>query len=71
MIESYAPVYKRIKRKKTGDHLLVINPADIHIGKYANKLETGDGYDVETACMRVLDGIDGLILVKSVAEVIR
>tara|TARA_Y100000356_G_scaffold134085_1_gene142540 strand:- start:5138 stop:6229 length:1092 start_codon:yes stop_codon:yes gene_type:complete len=61
MIESYAPVYKSIKRKKTGDHLLVINPADIHIGKYANKLETGDGYDVETACMRVLEGIDGLI----------
>ena len=59
-IEGYSPDYKEIKRKK-GTHLLVINPADIHIGKYANELETGEAYDCETAVMRVLEGVQGLI----------
>ena len=59
-IEGYSPDYKTIKRKK-GNHLLVINPADIHIGKYANELETGENYDSETAVGRVLEGVQGLI----------
>ena len=59
-IEGYSPDYKKIKREK-GTHLLVINPADIHIGKYANELETGEAYDCETAVMRVLEGVQGLI----------
>ena len=59
-IEGYSPDYKKIKREK-GNHLLVINPADIHIGKYANALETGEEYDCETAVKRVLEGVQGLI----------
>ncbi len=59
-IEGYSPDYEKIKRKK-GNHLLVINPADIHIGKYASALETGEEYDCETAVMRVLEGVQGLI----------
>ena len=59
-IEGYSPEYEKIKRKK-GNHLLVINPADIHIGKYASALETGEEYDCETAVMRVLEGVQGLI----------
>tara|TARA_R110002020_G_scaffold162915_1_gene348811 strand:- start:4929 stop:6014 length:1086 start_codon:yes stop_codon:yes gene_type:complete len=59
-IEQYSPDYKTIRRKK-GQHLLVINPADIHIGKYANELETGEKYDCETAVARVLEGVEGLI----------
>ena len=60
-IEGHSPYYPPKERKNTyGNHLLVINPADIHIGKYANDLETGSGYDVETACMRVLEGLEGL-----------
>jgi len=59
-IEEYSPDYEKIKRKK-GNHLLVINPADIHIGKYASALETGEEYDCETAVMRVLEGVQGLI----------
>ena len=62
MIEEHSPYYPSIKRDlKHKNHLLVINPADIHIGKYANGLETGDSYDVETACTRVLEGVEGLI----------
>ena len=61
-IENHSPHYPSIKRKiKLNNHLLVINPADIHIGKYANHLETGDGYNVEIACERVLEGLQGLI----------
>jgi hypothetical protein len=59
-IEEYSPTYTTIKHTK-GNHLLVINPADIHIGKYANELETGEQYDCETAVVRVLEGIEGLI----------
>ena len=61
-IENHSPHYPSIKRKiKLNNHLLVINPADIHIGKYANHIETGDGYNVEIACERVLEGLQGLI----------
>ena len=61
-VENHSPHYPSIKRKiKLNNHLLVINPADIHIGKYANHLETGDGYNVEIACERVLEGLQGLI----------
>ena len=61
-IENHSPHYPSIKRNiKINNHLLVINPADIHIGKYANHLETGDGYNVEIACERVLEGLQGLI----------
>ena len=61
-IEKYSPHYPSVKRTtKQNNHLLVINPADIHIGKYANHLETADGYNVEIACMRVLEGLEGLM----------
>ncbi len=61
-IEKHSPHYPSVKRDiKNHNHLLVINPADIHIGKYANQLETGDGYNVEIACERVLEGLQGLI----------
>jgi len=60
-VERYSPGYPITRRKKLGDHLLVINPADIHIGKYANKLETGEVYDCETAVERVVEGVQGLI----------
>ena len=61
-IEKHSPHYPSVKREvKYNNHLLVINPADIHIGKYANQLETGDGYNVEIACERVLEGLQGLI----------
>ena len=60
LIEKYSPVYNKIKRIE-GNHLLVINPADIHIGKLAVALETGDKYNTEIAYNRVLEGVTGLI----------
>ncbi len=41
--------------------MLIINPADIHIGKYANEMETGYGYDIDTAVERVMEGINGIL----------
>lgn len=61
LIESHKIDYKPIKRIKGNNHLLIINPADIHIGKYSNKLETGDSYNNKIAFDRVLEGIEGLI----------
>ena len=61
-VEQHSPDYTPIARKKQSDpHLLVINPADIHIGKYASHVETGDEYNSEIAVKRVMDGIYGLI----------
>ena len=59
-IEEYSPEYIDIKRE-AGNHLLVVNPADIHIGKYANVKETGEKYDTTTAVDRVLEGVVGLL----------
>ena len=60
-IAEHSPKYPKIKRKKTGKHLLVVNPADIHIGKYASSKETGDEYNIEIAEKRVIEGITGII----------
>ncbi len=59
-INTHSPEYPKIKREK-GSHLLVINPADIHIGKYASAKETGDKYNSKIAYNRVLEGIQGLL----------
>ena len=61
-IHDHAPTYKNIKRSKSKEpHLLVINPADIHIGKYAQEVETGEEYNTDVACERVIEGIKGLL----------
>jgi hypothetical protein len=58
----HAPKYKTIERKFISEpHLLVIDPADIHIGKLASRSETGEDYNVKTAINRVIEGVDYLI----------
>ena len=59
-IATYSPDYEIIKRNP-GTHLLVINPADIHIGKYASVIETNQEYNCEIAVNRVIEGVTGLI----------
>ena len=61
LIEKHNHYYAPIIREKEANHLLVINPADIHIGKYANEIETGEAYNNDIAYERVLEGIEGLI----------
>lgn len=59
---SHSPKYTVIKRQKSKDcHLLVIDPADIHIGKLSVKSETGEDYNVDIAVKRVIEGVKSLI----------
>lgn len=61
-MKSHAPKYPSIKREKSKDsHLLVVDPADIHIGKLSVKNETGEDYNIEIAVGRVIDGVKSLI----------
>lgn len=61
-MNKYSPNYPTIKRKKTKDnHALIIDPADVHIGKLATKEETGQAYNMEIAFKRTLEGIEGLL----------
>lgn len=61
-MQEYAPVYPVINREKVSDpHLLVIDPADVHIGKLATAFESGEDYNSSIAVQRVRDGVDGII----------
>jgi hypothetical protein len=61
-LSEHSPNYVTIVREKIEDgHLLVIDPADIHIGKLCTKFETGKSYNQQKAVKRVLKGVDGLI----------
>jgi len=61
-MREYAPNYPKIKREHSKEsHLLVIDPADIHIGKLAVKSETGEDYNPAIAVLRVLEAVNSLI----------
>ena len=61
-IKKHAPKYTPIKRAKIKDpHLLVIDPADVHVGKLALAVETGEDYNIEIAKQRCIEGVEGLI----------
>ena len=61
-MNEHSPKYETIKREKCKDgHLIVIDPADIHIGKLGLQEETGDEYNNSIAINRVLDGVVGVI----------
>jgi hypothetical protein len=61
-VKQYAPTYPKIKRKKCKDgHLLIVDPADIHIGKLSSVFETGVEYNEQIAVKRVLEGVQGII----------
>ncbi len=62
LITSYSPKYPEINYPKRKEpHLLIINPADVHIGKYSNSKETGLDYNIEIAKDRVREGVKGII----------
>jgi len=61
-MKKYAPKYPVIKYPKNKDaHLLVIDPADIHIGKLCKAFETGDEYNHKIAIERVKSGVTGIL----------
>ena len=61
-LKEYSPTFKPIKRKASKDaKLLVIDPADIHIGKLADAFETGTDYNSQIAVQRVREGVEGIL----------
>lgn len=61
-IKQHAFKYELIKRKQhKRPHLLVVDPADVHIGKLASSFETGEDYNNQIAVQRVLQGVDGIL----------
>ena len=62
LISKYSPKYPSIDYpNRQNGHLLIINPADVHIGKYADASETGKEYNVEIAKNRVREGVKGIL----------
>lgn len=55
-----APKYKKIRHEK-GEHLLVVDPADVHFGKLAIAIETGGEYNLKIAEERMASGVSGLL----------
>lgn len=51
----------RVPDTNKDGHLLVVDPADVHIQKLATVFETGDEYNSQIACQRVREGVEGLI----------
>ena len=61
-LKNYSPKYPKIKRSKSKDaHLLIVDPADIHIGKLCTAYETGTEYNQNIAVKRVHEGVQGLL----------
>tara|TARA_R110001583_G_scaffold170008_1_gene323231 strand:- start:2004 stop:3146 length:1143 start_codon:yes stop_codon:yes gene_type:complete len=61
-MSAYSPTYKKYKRVEIKDkHLLVIDIADLHIGKLASNSETGDKYNKDIAVERALKGVNGIL----------
>jgi hypothetical protein len=61
-VKLYAPKYHAIETiKSTDTHLLVIDIADLHIGKLATAFETGEDYNSQIAVKRAKDGLQGIL----------
>jgi hypothetical protein len=61
-IQEYAPKFPKIERVKSKEsYLLVLDPADIHIGKLCTAFEVGESYDNQVAVKRVLEGVEGIL----------
>ncbi len=58
--KSHSPIVKKRAFRKS-DHLLVIDPADIHFNKLALTAETGNEYNLDIAENRLLDGVASLL----------
>ncbi|WP_296683196.1 hypothetical protein [Flavobacterium sp.] len=61
-LQQYSPSFPKLERIDNNDsYLLVIDPADIHIGKLASAFETGETYNNQIAVQRVLSGVHGIL----------
>lgn len=61
-LKSYSPNFDKIKRDKVSDgHCLVLDIADLHIGKLASATESGEKYNVQKAVELATEGVAGIL----------
>jgi len=60
-VKTETPIQEVKKRKQKGDNLLLIDPADVHIGKLCKAFEVGSEYNQQIAVKRVLEGVNGIL----------
>jgi len=61
-MDAHSPKYPNIERDFLVDgHLLVVDPADVHIGKLATAFESGEDYNSHIAVKRVHEGVEGIL----------
>jgi hypothetical protein len=61
-MKSYSPFEEKVVRSEKKDpHLLVIDIADLHIGKLSSVRETGESYDVQKAIKFGIEGVLGIL----------
>ena len=61
-MKGHEPAHPKYKRENSKDgHLLVVDPADVHIGKLAMGLNPTDEYNLSIARERVLEGVKGIL----------
>jgi len=62
-LKDYTPVIHapRVSTGASGDHLLVVDLADIHFGKLCGQAETGAEYTIEEARHRTIEGTRALL----------
>lgn len=61
-LQKYSPSFPKLIRQKSKEsYCLVIDPADIHVGKLALAEETGEDYNSNIAIQRALEGVKGIL----------
>jgi hypothetical protein len=61
-LKEFEPNFPLIIRKPEKDgHLLVVDVADLHIGKLCDSMETGEDYNNQIAVKRAKDGVQGIL----------
>ena len=61
-LKDHSPTFKKIERKKIKDeHCLILDIADLHIGKLADSYETGEDYNSKIAVKRAIEGVEGIL----------
>lgn len=61
-MNAHSPNYEKIHREYANEgHLLVIDPADVHLGKLASAFEVGEDYNNNIAVQRVREGVNGIL----------
>lgn len=61
-LQEYSPKFIKLERiKDSNSYLLVLDPADIHIGKLCSAFESGESYNNQIAVQRVLEGVRGIL----------